>query len=798
MRPVIRALCAHALALGAFGIPLEAQRLAGSIARADGGSVEGILVQLLDSAASETRRALVGRAGSFVLEAPAPGAYTLRVARIGYRPETFGPYQLARDGLNVSLTLRSTPIQLETIHVVDDAVCAADPSGGPAAFTLWDQVRTALGAAQATSAQALEATVIGYERSLERNLRTVREQRSWLRRAVVRQPWRALPPETLHVHGYVRQAPGDSLEFHAPGLDALRSARFVEDHCFRVVRTRSRDSLGIAFQPVAAREHLPELAGVAWIDPRSFELRKLEMRYVNVPTLLSAASAGMSFARLRDGGWIISDWSIAMPQVVTYQTTVGMRERLAYVRVSGGRVISIARRGDTLWRHPPVHLSGRVVDSVSGRPVAATITVAGTDAQAETDARGAFAFHHMLPGEYAITVRTPHLDSLGIAHVTQAVVGDVAGDLVIRVPSGEQLARAICGQQSLAWRHSGTGIVIGHVRVREDSVPPTGVRVLLEWRKSPNRSRSASAAVPAGGEAGGRSGGMTLRLRPDESMQAVTDDRGMFRACGVPIGADIHVQAGLGADSASTVVTRLEGRQRLRRVEVIVNRSSLQNAAFTGRVFAASQDRAIADAEVFLPDVGEGALTDSTGTFTIARIPSGRHAVVVRRIGFLPLDTILAFVAGEITDRSIYLHSVQSLDPVQIAESALPSFAEHQRLGLGHFFTAADLAGSEGRALGDILSTIPAALVTRRQGKTTLLSARGARSLLTPDCPVQVYLDRMLMFSGREGDEPFDLNSVPLTQVAGIEFYASPAQVPRRYMGLNTHCGVLVIHTARQ
>jgi hypothetical protein len=60
----------------------------------------------------------------------------------------------------------------------------------------------------------------------------------------------------------------------------------------------------------------------------------------------------------------------------------------------------------------------------------------------------------------------------------------------------------------------------------------------------------------------------------------------------------------------------------------------------------------------------------------------------------------------------------------------------------------------------------------------------------------------MLVFANRKGVdnrfEPlFDINSISPSQIEAIEYYSGSADTPAKYSGLNSTCGVVVIHTRR-
>lgn len=70
---------------------------------------------------------------------------------------------------------------------------------------------------------------------------------------------------------------------------------------------------------------------------------------------------------------------------------------------------------------------------------------------------------------------------------------------------------------------------------------------------------------------------------------------------------------------------------------------------------------------------------------------------------------------------------------------------------------------------------------------------RGARL----DCYANVFLDGFQVYHGRDGEALFDVNSIPVEMIEGIEYYAGPAETPTRYSSLDMSCGVLVIWTRR-
>lgn len=180
----------------------------------------------------------------------------------------------------------------------------------------------------------------------------------------------------------------------------------------------------------------------------------------------------------------------------------------------------------------------------------------------------------------------------------------------------------------------------------------------------------------------------------------------------------------------------------------------------------------------------------------------------------------MTFGGNETVERRIVLGRAVVLEPVVVAEHsvdrAMASFEENRRVGLGHFLTRADLSKLEGVTFGSILEQVPgAAVLSGSRGAAWIRSSRVFRMRAigadaedafqgapAAACYAQVYIDKMLVFNGRptaDGHWPplFNLNSMNPAQIEAIEFYASAAETPLRYSGMESHCGVLVIWTRR-
>ena len=509
-----------------------AQTIRGTVVRpADDLGIPGVVVLLLDASDGVVARTLTNERGEYRLAATTGGAYRLRTLRIGFRPATSGVIEL-RAGQDLTHRLRvvSVPFALDTVRVVSTNACRVRSDTAAATYAIWEQVRAALTATQiSASDRSLAATVVTYDRVLDVDGRRVRAQRAVLNRKFAARPWIARSVEELRRQGYVVDDADGGKTYYAPDLDVLLSDAFLDDHCFRVAWNRDPARVALEFEPSRERRALPDIRGTIWLNRRTSELDRLEFRYANVSRVQEDAQAGgiVVFVRMATGAWAISAWNIRMP--VLQQRLVGgfngaarsVELRTAEIKISGGELALMTSGHDTIWAHAPLLLAGTVVDSVTGRAIrGAHVSLSGTPHESIADSNGQFAIPGMLPGEYAIEVRTASLDALGVVHQSIVTFTDGAVPITLRIPAAQQIAAMSCGPR----RTGADGIVVGSVAMRGDTIPPKLVRVLAEW------TDVGYDAAPSGG-------------KPNRRVEARTDSLGKYRLCGVPLNTALVVRA---------------------------------------------------------------------------------------------------------------------------------------------------------------------------------------------------------------------------------------------------------------
>jgi hypothetical protein len=376
-----------------------------------------------------------------------------------------------------------------------------------------------------------------------------------------------------------------------------------------------------------------------------------------------------------------------------------------------------------------------------------------------------------------------------------------ATTIAVRVPSALQIAGTACGDG-----YGSGGIVLGRLKL-DDSTGSLAGTVSAEWKTA------------AGSEA-------------PKWVSATADARGRFALCGVPLDTALSLRALTDGASGQATGFRVSSAARFGRTELVLRRERTTTATFAG-VVTDSTNKPIINAEVMLPDLGKGTGTNEQGVFVLRDLPAGSQRVVVRHVGYGAIETQLMFASGQTLQRHIMMVRSTTLDSVVVTEKstdhALDDFEVNRRLGLGHFLTRAELAPQEGRSTGAVLTSIPGIKVyvmgpyawvgSSRHNATSLhgggvgkLGLDKADSLKQAplwECYALVYLDRNLIWRGQKYTyrtpqgvvtqwEPlFDINTIPVSSIEAIEFYATGAETPMKYASLNSECGVLVIHTLR-
>jgi hypothetical protein len=197
-------------------------------------------------------------------------------------------------------------------------------------------------------------------------------------------------------------------------------------------------------------------------------------------------------------------------------------------------------------------------------------------------------------------------------------------------------------------------------------------------------------------------------------------------------------------------------------------------------------------------------LTTKTGTIGLFFLPDGGGFISVTKIGYAPQTMPVAISPADTQPITVVLERVTQLGPVTTTADAprayvspsLRGFEERRKSGFGRFIPEAQLRKDEGRDIGSVLRTL-AGLTLFSQGTSDYVTTtRAVASMRSgnsrrppPPCRSTVYLDGMNI-----GAQP--VKQLPqLDDLAGIEWYASVAELPAQFNATGNACGVLLLWT---
>jgi Carboxypeptidase regulatory-like domain len=326
-----------------FATPASAQTVRGVVVDEAARPVTGMLVRLvLPTGRPAAGGALTDAQGRFTLAAPAPGRYTIRGERVGYRAATVVVDLASGETAEVRLQAAVQAFVLPTLEV-SAARCTVRPGEGEAAYALWEEARKALATTALLHEQRqVEYTVRTYGSELMLRSGRMRRQNAEPSR-VVGNPFHTLSPAELAAGGYVREE-GDSISLYGPDASVLLSDEFLDTHCLYVDPERfDRQTVALAFQPVRERRPV-DIQGTLHLDRRTGELREVEYEYTGLEAGGQRLLAGgtVEFRRTPTGAWVVSRWRIHSSRVVhtTDWSRRGVRNPVVEdLREAGGEVV---------------------------------------------------------------------------------------------------------------------------------------------------------------------------------------------------------------------------------------------------------------------------------------------------------------------------------------------------------------------------------------------------------------------------------------------------------------------------
>ena len=389
-------------------------------------------------------------------------------------------------------------------------------------------------------------------------------------------------------------------------------------------------------------------------------------------------------------------------------------------------------------------VAGTVIDSIYGVVplVGATVKVGTTGRQAVTDSAGRFQIDSIPAGSHSLTLLHPLLDTLNIQITTREVplqAGQTLG-VEMAVPSAERVIALSCAP---AWRARGPSALVGKVLDADNDSPLVGAKVTLVWQEI----------------------SLTTLRKESRVREATVGQDGSYKICGLPAGVSGNVQASFNGQKTAEVGVVIEethplGFQSLRiGTTVVADAPAADSGARPGAAAAAAaggrtQEQApprlrgparltgrvlnaagapVPNARVDIQGTGAAALSRQDGTFGFTDLPSGTQAVVVRQLGFQPVE-----VAVELSARQPKQITVTLAKPAPVLETVAVTaeksaagldqvgFNRRHKMGFGYFMTTEDIEQRQATRMTDLFRSIPSLRVVPSGMDYVVESARDA------------------------------------------------------------------------
>ena len=450
-------------------------------------------------------------------------------------------------------------------------------------------------------------------------------------------------------------------------------------------------------------------------------------------------------------------------------------------------------------------ITGIVYDSVHSSPLGdATVTLEGTSKGTLTNRLGIFQLDSVPPGTYKVRVQHVLLDSLGIQMTTQPfeLADKEEKTFSMGIPSGATLVAISC---PAARRALGPSAVIGRLLDADTEMPVEGARVSVAWLEM--SLNAGLRKIP--------------RLR-----DALSGPDGVFRICGLPAEFEGTLQASLKRVSTAEVRITFAGEPLIVQGLKIGNSETVTavaapgdsaakaraketsgagpsfsaptlrrgNASLSGKVLSAN-GQPVVGARVDVVGTPGATLTREGGVFRIDSLPSGTQSVVVRQIGYAPVETPV-----ELSTRSPATVTVTMSKPAAVLNTVVVKadrevglervgFTQRQKSGMGHYISGDDIMKRAPNMLTDVFRTVPGLRVTPA-GNGMDYVIESSRSAMG-GC-VKYYVDGAVWESVFPGDVD---RLVPPSEIAAIEVY-NGASTPAQFQAAgSSSCASIVIWT---
>ena len=302
------------------------------------------------------------------------------------------------------------------------------------------------------------------------------------------------------------------------------------------------------------------------------------------------------------------------------------------------------------------------------------------------------------------------------------------------------------------------------------------------------------------------------------SVSARTDYRGAYLLCGLPAETSLTVQARIATFATAPTVVRIAagppaGWDIGMNVEVQdPDGSSRAPGRIVGRIVDRRSDRPVEAVTVTLVDEDEQRVTDGNGRYVFDQMHPGIYQVSAAHLAYQNVDQVVDLPS----DRTLQVNFELSVDPIELQPLVVTAVRE-KRLELQGFYERRELAEISGAGVfltRDDIQDAGAIRVTHYLGRIpglrtectgsgnnncVIRMTRGAPSLSGRaewGCMnANIYVDGVRVIRDNANISDSIDNFVSPSEIAGIEVYRGPSELPAEFGGSVGRCGAIVIWT---
>jgi len=416
-----------------------------------------------------------------------------------------------------------------------------------------------------------------------------------------------------------------------------------------------------------------------------------------------------------------------------------------------------------------VSVHGIAFDSIRKAPLrAAFVIIDGIDRTTTTDDHGRFTIDSVEPGAYTFVLQHPVFDSLGLSGITRKVaVAENGDDVTLAVPSFETLWRGAACQGRAP---SDSGLVHGVVRDARTGEFVAGATVELSWIDLiVDKKRHVQQK----------------RL----TLETSSDAMGGYDVCGVPLTAQLRVQASRGARESGGI-DLVPRDLRVQRLDLSITDPTTADSSSRGTIAGVIIDYVgtpVGGARVRLDEFPE-VRTATDGRFVIRNAPAGTRQVEILTLGMAPIMRTVEVPPHDTAYLDVQLQKAVQLTGMTVtstrARHFIAGYEERKKAGFARTMDSTKIEVYD--RMGDVLQELPLATVRWNHGEAYLLIPDGRGGLCAPDVRIDGAPATITA-----------LTAIAPNRVAAMELYPRSEIVPLEFQsgGIRYRCGLLLVWT---